>query len=67
MKKCIILVAALCGLVPLAQSAQPAGTEQRPTGGSFTPPPPDRVPVCTRATLQAAVDSYLELARQDQR
>lgn len=68
MKKSTMLFAVLCGIASLAQAslvqaAQPAGTEQRPTGGSFTPPPPDRVPVCTRATLQAAVDSYLEAQR----
>jgi hypothetical protein len=63
LKKCITVVAVLCAMIPLAQAAQPAGNEQRPTGGSFTPPPPDRVPVCTRATLQAAVDSYLDAQR----
>ncbi|MFO1504668.1 MAG: hypothetical protein U1F39_12780 [Steroidobacteraceae bacterium] len=67
MRKSQLIAAALaCGAAVLAQSgvaAQPAGMEQRPTGGSFTAPPPDRVPVCTRATLQAAVDSYLEAQR----
>jgi hypothetical protein len=46
---------ALCTMAAVANGAEP-----RPTGGSFTPPPPDRVPVCTRASLQAAVDSYVE-------
>jgi hypothetical protein len=68
MKTRHLLFAALCGMAAmtqamLAQAAQPAGTEQRPTGGNFTAPPPDRVPVCTRATLQAAVDSYLDAQR----
>ena len=68
MKKRNLVFAALCGMAALtqatlAQAAQPAGTEQRPTGGSFTAPPPDRVPMCTRATLQAAVDSYLDAQR----
>jgi len=68
MKKIPIVLVALCGMATMvqfaaAQAAQPAGTEQRATGGSLTAPPPDRVPVCTRATLQAAVDSYLEAQR----
>ena len=68
MKTRNLVFAALCCVTALtqaamAQAAQPAGTEQRPTGGNFTAPPPDRVPVCTRATLQAAVDSYLESQR----
>jgi len=45
MKKSTMLFAVLCGIASLAQAslvqaAQPAGTEQRPSGGSFTPPPP---------------------------
>ncbi len=58
MKKSLIVLAALCGMAGLAQAAEP-----QPTGGSFTPPPPDRKPVCTRTTLQAAVDSYVEAQR----
>ncbi|MET0279828.1 MAG: hypothetical protein ABW278_01715 [Steroidobacteraceae bacterium] len=53
MKKWMLL--ALLASAAAAQSAEP-----RPTGGTFTAPPPDRVPVCTRASLQAAVDSYVE-------
>jgi hypothetical protein len=56
MKKWIAGIAVACGLVTLAHGAQP-------TGGTFTPPPPDRKPVCTRASLQAAVDSYVEAQR----
>jgi hypothetical protein len=58
MSKSIVALAALCGLALGAQAAEP-----RPSGGSFTAPPPDRVPVCTRATLQAAADSYVEAQR----
>jgi hypothetical protein len=62
MKKHFIALAALCGIVGLAQAAEPAA-QPAPRAGSFTPPPPDRKPVCTRATLQAAVDSYVEAQR----
>jgi hypothetical protein len=48
----------LLAVLSVAAAAQAA--EPRPAGGTFTPPPPDRVPVCTRASLQAAVDSYVE-------
>jgi hypothetical protein len=60
MKKVIIGFAALCGLVTQVQAAQPATATPRPTGGTFVAPPPDRIPVCTRASLQVAVDSYVE-------
>jgi hypothetical protein len=53
-----MIAAALCATALQLQAAEP-----RPTGGSFVPPPPDRVPVCTRASLQSAVDSYLEAQR----
>lgn len=49
-----LLLAAVCGIALQAQAAQP------PAGGAtFVPPPPDRIPVCSRASLQAAVDSYI--------
>jgi hypothetical protein len=63
MKKLIVGIAALCGMVAQAQAAQPAAAEPRPAGGTFVAPPADRIPVCTRASLQAAVDSYLEAQR----
>lgn len=46
------------GIALAVQAAEP-----QPTGGSFTPPPPDRVPVCDRGSLQAATDSYVEAQR----
>jgi len=56
------LVAVLCcGLTtPLlaAQPAQPAPAPATPAP-AFVPPPPDVIPVCTRESLQAAVDSYV--------
>lgn len=54
---------ALCIAASVANAAQPANAEPQPTGGNFTAPPADRKPVCTRATLQAAVDSYIEAQR----
>jgi hypothetical protein len=58
---------AVCGMVSQLQAAEPAATAApatpRPTGGNFVAPPPDRAPVCTRASLQAAVDSYVEAQR----
>jgi hypothetical protein len=56
----IVGIAAVCGMVAQAQAAEPAPAQPRPTGGNFVAPPPDRKPECTRATLQAAVDSYVE-------
>jgi hypothetical protein len=69
--KLSVTLAALCGLAfgaQFAHAAQAAGAaapagQPRPTGGSFTPPPADRVPVCDRASLQAATDSYVEAQR----
>ena len=58
MKKLITSLVVACALVAQIHAAEP-----RPTGGTFVPPPPDRVPVCTRASLQAAVDSYVEAQR----
>ena len=52
-RKFIAIAAIGCGLSLPAMAAAPA------TGATFVPPPPDRIPVCTRATLQAAVDSYV--------
>ena len=52
-------------VVVSAQAAQPAdgsspsGSISGIVGGSFTPPPPDKIPVCTRDSLKAAVASYL--------
>lgn len=42
-----------------AFAASPTSGPGAVTGGNFTPPPPDRVPVCTRASLQAAVETYI--------
>jgi len=53
-RKIIAIAAIGCGLSLSVQAAAPA------PGATFVPPPPDRIPVCTRATLQAAVDSYVE-------
>lgn len=56
-RRFIIPAVLCCGIAfqMQAAAAEPGGI----SGGSFTPPPPDRIAVCTRATLQAAVDSYL--------
>ncbi len=56
MKQWIVAVAASCGIASAAQAAQPPGSG--PGNGGFQQPLV--LPVCTRATLQAAVDSYLE-------
>jgi len=42
-----------------ALAAQPTTGPGAVTGGNFTPPPPDHVPVCTRDSLKAAVETYL--------
>src|SRR5262245_9607280 len=63
MKKWMLGFAALAVMTGHAVAAEPAPAQPRPTGGNFTAPPPDRQPVCTRATLQAAVDSYVEAQR----
>ena len=49
-----VLAAVLCLAIPL-----PAFAAEGQSGGNFVPPPPDRIPVCTRASLQAATDSYV--------
>ncbi len=54
-KHSFIAAAAVAALVAQVQGAEPTGT----SGPRFVPPPPDRIPVCTRASLQTAVDSYL--------
>jgi hypothetical protein len=60
-----VLVATLAaGTLVTVRAAQPAGQSSGGsisgiTGGSFTPPPPDKIPVCTRDSLKAAVASYL--------
>jgi hypothetical protein len=51
----LLTLAALSVIAIQAQAAAPGAV----SGGNFTPPPPDRVPVCTRASLQAAVETYL--------
>ncbi len=56
MKQWIVAVAASCGIVIAAQAAEPPGSG--PANGGFQQPLV--LPVCTRATLQAAADSYLE-------
>jgi hypothetical protein len=43
-----------CFLSAAALAAEPA------PAATFVPPPPDVIPVCTRASLQAAVDTYVE-------
>ncbi len=55
-----VAAAAVLGLaVQGAFAASPTTGPGAVTGGNFTPPPPDRVPVCTRASLKTAVDAYL--------
>lgn len=51
--KFIATAAIGCLLSASALAAEPAPAV------TFVPPPPDVIPVCTRATLQAAVDSYV--------
>lgn len=51
MQRLLIAAAVFGGVLAQAQAAQP-------TGG-FVPPPPDIIPVCSRASLQTAVDSYV--------
>ncbi len=66
MKKWIAGVVVAFGMAAAAQAAQgvpPATAEGRMSGGNFQAPPPDRKPVCTRASLQAAVDGYVEAQR----
>jgi len=58
MRKRIIGFVAACGLASAAGAAQP-----QPSGGNFTAPPPDRKPVCDRASLKAATDAYVEAQR----
>jgi hypothetical protein len=59
-KRWAVAAAALVSLATQAAlAAQPTTGPGAVTGGNFTPPPPDRVPVCTRASLKAAVDTYL--------
>jgi hypothetical protein len=53
-RRLLVIAAIGCCLSLPAMAAAPA------TGATFVPPPPDRIPVCTRATLQAAVDSYVD-------
>jgi hypothetical protein len=65
MKNWMVGFVAVCGMVAQLQAAEPAAAtaQPRPTGGTFVAPPPDRIPVCTRASLQAAADSYVEAQR----
>lgn len=58
MKKWIIAAAAFCGIALAAQAAEPPRAGAGNGNGGFQQPLV--LPVCTRATLQAAVDSYLE-------
>jgi hypothetical protein len=50
-----LLAVAALSVIAQAQAAAPGAV----SGGNFTAPPPDRIPVCTRASLQAAVETYL--------
>jgi hypothetical protein len=52
-RKLLVIAAIGCSLSLPALAAAPA------PGATFVPPPPDVLPVCTRATLQAAADSYV--------
>jgi hypothetical protein len=52
-----LAAAVCCGLTTPLLAAEPAPA---PT---FVPPPPDVIPVCTRESLQAAVDSYVVAQR----
>ncbi len=56
MKKWILTVAACCGVSMAAQSAQPPGSGG--ANGGFQQKLV--LPTCTRASLQAAVDSYIQ-------
>ena len=65
-KTSLALVATLAaGAVFNAEAAEPAGGKSPSgsmggiVGGAFTPPPPDKIPVCTRDSLKSAVASYL--------
>jgi hypothetical protein len=53
MNKWMPAIVAVFGVALQAQAAAPAAN------GTFVPPPPDVIPVCTRASLQTAVDSYI--------
>jgi hypothetical protein len=59
------LAAAVCvGLTTPLLAAAPAPATATPApAATFVPPPPDVIPVCTRETLQAAVDSYVVAQR----
>ena len=52
-----LAAAVCCGLTTPLLAADPA------PAATFVPPPPDVIPVCTRQTLQAAVDSYVVAQR----
>jgi len=54
MKKSIVSLAALCGVIALS----PVGAQQSSPPAQAPPPAPARA-TCTRASLQAAVESYL--------
>ena len=54
MNKSIVSLAAICGVIALA----PVEAQQSSPPAQTPPPPPARA-TCTRASLQAAVESYL--------
>ena len=60
-----LAAALLCGLTTplLAAAPAPAATPAPAAAATFVPPPPDVIPVCTRESLQAAVDSYIVAQR----
>jgi len=61
----LLAAAMLCGITTPLLAAAPAATgAPAPSAApSFVPPPPDVVPVCTRESLQAAVNSYVVAQR----
>jgi hypothetical protein len=52
-------VVAALGVAVQVQAAAPAQPAAPAQGATFVPPPPDKIPVCDRAALQSAVDSYV--------
>ncbi|MET0292295.1 MAG: hypothetical protein ABW136_07995, partial [Steroidobacteraceae bacterium] len=58
-RKTIGAIAAACLVAP-AFAASPTSGPGAMSGGNFVPPPPDRIPVCSRDSLKAAVATYIE-------
>jgi hypothetical protein len=59
-----LFAAVCCGLTTPLLAAQPASPAPAAAPApAFVPPPPDVIPVCTRESLHAAVDSYVVAQR----